>query len=247
MRSMSCGRAVFGASGVFFGVIALLWHDPATWQNLDHIWSLPLGAHLGNGIMAAQIAGGFGIMHPRAARPASVVLCLVYLCFSLACVPDLIAAANLYDKFGGSFFLFLSLFFGAMAVSASEERQQNRAVLLSRAARLGLGVCAASFALGQGLLLRQTARAVPKWIPPGQMFWAIVTTAAFVLAAGAMLSNRHARLAIRTMTLMVGLFGSLVWAPLLIVHPKEHFLWSELAETLLVTGAAWSIGDLKHL
>jgi hypothetical protein len=232
---------------VLFGGIALLWRDPATWQNLRHIWSLPLGGNLGAGIMAAQIAGGFGVLYPRTVRPASAVLCLVYLCFSLACIPDIIAAANLYDKFGGSFFLFLSLFFGSLAVFASAEQDQSKAALFGRGARLGLGVCSISFALGQGLLLRQTAGAVPKWIPPGQMFWAIATTAAFALAAGAMLSNRHARLAVRLLTLMVGLFGGLVWAPLLTLSPREHFLWSELAETLLVTGAAWSIGDLKHL
>jgi hypothetical protein len=239
------GRIVFGAAAVLFGVIALMWHDADTWQNLQHIWSLPFGAFIGGCLMAAQIAGGIGIVYPRTARPAAVLLCVVYLCFSLACVPDIIAASNIYDKYGGSFFLFFSLLCGAVAVYAATEANVARAVVFGRLARLGLGVCAISFTLGQALLLRDTAQLVPKWIPPNQMFWAILTTAAFALAAIAMLVNRLARLAMRLMTLMLGLFGVAIWIPHVMAHPHAHFNWSECALTFLVTGAAWTVSELR--
>jgi len=234
-----------GASAVLFGVIALMWHDSDTWQNLQHIWSLPFGTIIGECLMAAQVAGGIGMLHARTARSASVVLGIVYLCFSLACVPDIIAAANIYDKYGGSFFLFVSLFCGAIALYAATEADAARAVVFGRLARFGLGVCAISFTLGQMLLLRETAHLVPKWIPPSQMFWAILTTIAFALAGVAILINRQARLAMRLMTLMLALFGVLVWVPHLIAHPKAHFNWSECALTFLVTGATWMVTDLK--
>ena len=245
MKTALYGRIVFGASAVLFGVVALIWHDAGAWQNLQHIWSLPFGAIIGGCLMAAQIAGGVGIQHPRTTRLASVILCIVYLCFSLACIPDIVAAANVYEKYGGSFFLFFSLFCGALALCAATEVNPARAVLFGRLARLGLGFCAISFTLDQALLLRDTAQLVPKWIPPGQMFWAILTTAAFAIAAMAILLNRQARLALRMMTLMLGLFGLLVWAPHLIAHPETHFNWSECAETFLVTGAVWMVADLK--
>jgi hypothetical protein len=245
MKTVFHGRVVLGASAVLFGVIALMWHDTDTWQNVHHLWSLPFGATIGACLMAAQIAGGIGIQLPRTLRLASVVLAVVYLCFSLACVPDIVAATNIYEKYGGSFFLFLSLFFGTIALYAAREANGARAIALGRVARLGLGVCALSFMLGQALLLRETARAVPKWILPGPMFWAVLTTAAFGLAGIAMLINRQARLAMRLMTLMVGLFGVLVWIPHLIAHPEAHFNWSECAETFLVTGAAWTVADLR--
>jgi len=246
MKSPPPGRLFSGASAIFFGVLCLMWHDAATWQNLHHLWSLPLGVTLGACLMAAQIAGGVGIQFPRMARPAAIVLGIVYLSFSLACIPDIVAAANTYDKYGGSFFLFLSLFFGAIAVYVAAEPNVAQSSILGRVARIGLGICAISFALGQGLILHDTASAVPKWIPPNPMFWAILTTAAFALAAIAILINRHARLAMRLMTFMVGLFGVLVWIPHLIARPHRHFLWSELAETFLVTGAAWVVGDLRN-
>lgn len=247
MKTALYGRIFFGASAVLFGVIALMWHDADTWQNLRHLWSLPFGAVLGACLMIAQVAGGIGVVFPRTARLASIVLGVVYLCFSLACVPEIVAAANVYDKYGGSFFVFFSLFCGAMALYAATETDAAKAVPFGRVARLGLGVCAISFTLGQALLLRDTAQLVPKWIPPSQMFWAILTTVAFALAALALLVHRQAKLATRLMTLMLGLFAVLVWIPHVIAHPKAHFNWSECVLTFLVTGAAWMVANLLSL
>jgi hypothetical protein len=84
--------------------------------------------------------------------------------------------------------------------------------------------------------LSGTADLVPTWIPPHKVFWAIVTTIAFALAAIAILLNRQARLALRLMTFMLALFGMLVWIPRLIAHPETHLNWSEVGLTFLITG-----------
>jgi hypothetical protein len=245
MKTISPARIVFGASAVLFGVIALMWHDADTWQNFQHIWSLPLGTVIGSCLMVGLIAGGIGIQHPRTTRMASIVLGAVYLCFSLACIPDIIAASNIYDKYGGSFFLFFSLFCGAIALYAATETNETRAARFGRLARIGLGICAISFTLGQALLLRETAGLVPKWIPLGQMFWAVLTTVAFALAAIAIIVNRQARLAMRLMTLMLAIFGVVIWIPHVVAHPRAHFNWSECVLTFLVTGTVWVVADLK--
>ncbi|HEV3040424.1 MAG TPA: hypothetical protein VHA33_21860 [Candidatus Angelobacter sp.] len=245
MKTALYGRIIFGASAVLFGVIALMWHDSDTWQTLRQIWSLPFGAIIGGCLMTAQIAGGIGIQYPRTVRLASVVLGVVYLLFSLACIPGIIAAPAIYAQYG-SFFEQFSLLCGAIALHAATEANATRAVVFGRLARLGLGVCAASFTLSQIFYLRVTADLVPKWIPPNQMFWAILTTIAFALAAIAILINRQARLAMRLMTLMLALFGVVVWIPRLIAHPEAHLNWSEFCLTSLITGAAWMVADLRY-
>ena len=247
VKAVPYGRIVFAAAAVLFGVIALMWHDAETWQNLQHIWSLPFGTIIGGCLMTAQIAGAVAIQFPRGIRSASVVLCVVYLCFSLACIPDIIAASNIYDRYGGSFFVFFSLLCGAIALYAFTQENAARALWLGRVARLGFGVCAISFMLGQALLLRDTAHLVPNWLPPNQMFWAILTTVAFGLAAVAILVNRKARLAMHLMALMLALFGVLVWIPHVIARPKAHFMWSECALTFLVSGAAGIVAQLRSL
>lgn len=243
MKTAIYGRMVFGASAVVFGGLALLWHDADTWQNLQHIWKLPFGGILGDSLMIAQIAAGFGIQFPRTRRAASLILGVVYLSFSLACVPDIVAATNIYERFGGSFFLFFSMFCGAIALSAGSESSVARARILGLVARIGFGVCAISFTLGQALLLGDTAGLVPKWIPPSQFFWATLTTIAFALAAIAILTHRNARLAIGLMTVMLALFGVLVWIPRIMAHPEAHFNWSECLLDFLITGASWMVTE----
>jgi hypothetical protein len=244
MKTGLYGRIVFGASAVLFGVIALMWHDSDTWQTLRQIWKLPFGAIIGGCLMTAQIAGGIEIQHRRTVRLAAVVLGVVYLLFSLACIPGIIAAPAIYAQYG-SFFEQFSLLCGATALYAATEASAAREVVFGRLARLGLGACATSFTLSQMIYLRVTADLVPKWVPPNQKFWAILTTIAFALAAIAILINRQARLAIRLMTLMLALFGVVVWVPRLIAHPEAHLNWSEFGLTFLITGAAWMVADLR--
>jgi hypothetical protein len=244
MKTALHGRILFGVSAVLFGVIALMWHDSETWQTLRQIWSLPFGIIIGGCLMTLQIAGGIGMQYPRTARLASVVLCVVYFCFSLACIPGIIAAPTIYAQYG-SFFEQFSLLCGSIALYAATEANPATAVAFGRVACLGLGVCAISFTLSQIFYLRLTADLVPRWIPPSQMFWAILTTIAFAVAALAILINRQARLAICLMTLMLVLFGVLVWVPRLIAHPEAHLNWSEFALTFLIAGAAWMVADLK--
>ena len=244
MRTTMFGRIVFGASAVLLGVISLMWHDADTWQTLRQIWSLPFGAVIGGCLMTAQIAGGIGIQHPRTLRLGSSLLGVLYLLFSLACIPGIIAAPAVYVHYGSVFEQFSALC-GAIALCAATDVNEVRALAFGRVARLGIGACAVSFTLSQILYLPMTAQLVPTWIPPSQRFWAVLTTIAFALAAIAVLINRQARLALRLMTLMLALFGVLVWIPLLIVHPEAHLNWSEFGLTMLITGAAWVVAGLR--
>jgi uncharacterized membrane protein YphA (DoxX/SURF4 family) len=242
IRTTLVGRIVFGGSAVLFGVIALMWHDADTWQSLVEFWKLPFGIFVGECLMVALIAGGFGLLFSRAARPASIVLIVVYALCSVACIPGIIAHPKIYAEYGG-FFEQFSLLCGAIAVLAAIGG--NKA--LGRIARIGLGLCAISFTLAQVFYFQFTASLVPTWILPSQMFWTILTTIAFGLAAIAILTNIQARLALRLMTLMLALFGLLVWVPQVIAHPEAHGNWSEFALNFLITGAAWMVAELKAL
>src|SRR5207244_13132289 len=83
MKTALYERIVFGASAVLFGVIALMWHDSDTWQNLQQIWRLPFGTLIGGCLMTAQISGGIGLEYLSTARLASVVICVVFFVLSL--------------------------------------------------------------------------------------------------------------------------------------------------------------------
>jgi uncharacterized membrane protein YphA (DoxX/SURF4 family) len=84
---------------------------------------------------------------------------------------------------------------------------------------------------------------VPKWLPPGQTFWAVVTGVAHVAAGVAILARRWAHLAAVLLTVMFAGFGILIHAPLLLADPHSHLNWVMNAMNLALTGSAWVMAD----
>jgi hypothetical protein len=231
--SSNLGRHVFGVAALAFGLITLAWHDYNNWHPPRYI--LYAAA-------AALIFGGAAIQFRRTAKTGAAVLGAVYLVFALQCVPRIVATPQIYNSWG-NFFEQFSLVTGAAIAYARLSSAWSRETL-NRIARILLGICAASFALEQAIYLDATANLVPKWLPPNQMFWAVTTTVLFALAAVALLTNRMALLVIRLLTMMLAIFGLLVWVPLLLSDPRNHTNWSENAETFAIAGAAWILADL---
>jgi len=231
--SSNLGRHVFGVAALAFGLITLVWHDYNGWHQ---------PRYMVNVAAAVLIFSGAAIQFRRTAKTGALVLSPVYLVFSLLCVPAVIATPKIYNSWG-NFFERFSLVAGAVLVYArwSSAWSGER---LNRIGRILLGICTASFTLEQAFYLAATAHLVPKWLPPSQMFWAIATTVLFALAAVALLANRMALLAARLLTMMLVLFGLLVWVPLLVSNPHSHTNWSEITETFAIAGAAWILADL---
>jgi uncharacterized membrane protein YphA (DoxX/SURF4 family) len=234
------GRHVYGAAAVAFGLVDLLGHDFNDWQQLRSLWHAPHGRALVYAAAAAQLLGGLAVQWRRSARPGAILLLAVYLFFALRWLPRIVAEPLIYDRWG-NLFEQLSLVAGAMIVYATAG---GRASWLSETGRSLFGVCVVSFTLEQLLYLEGTAGFVPRWLPPGQVFWAVATTIALALAAVAILSGRAALTASRLLTVMFVIFGILVWLPRLLADPHDHTNWGGNAQNLAITGAAWIVADL---
>ena len=224
---------MFGAAALAFGLITLAWHDYNGWH---------LPGYILYPAAAAEIFGGAAIQFRRTAKTGAAVLSAVYLVFALRCVPQIFAQPQIYNSWG-NFFEQFSLVTGAAIVYARLSSPWSRETL-SRIGRILLGICTASFTLEQAFYLGPTASFVPKWLPPTQMFWAVTTTVLFALAAVALLTNRVALLATRLLTVMLMIFGLLVWIPLLLSDHRSYANWSETAETFAIAGVAWILADL---
>jgi uncharacterized membrane protein YphA (DoxX/SURF4 family) len=231
--SSNPGRHVFGVASIAIGVVTLAWHDYNGWHQ---------PRYLVYAAAAALILGGAAILFPRTAKTGAAVLGAIYLVFALQCVPGIVAAPRIYNSWG-NFFEQFSLLTGAVIVYARDSSAWSPKTL-NRIGGIFLGICAASFALEQWFYLAATANFVPKWFPPSQMFWALATTVFFALAALALLTNRMALRAARLLTIMLLIFGLLVWIPSLLSGPHSHTNWSETAETFAIAGTAWILADL---
>jgi uncharacterized membrane protein YphA (DoxX/SURF4 family) len=237
------GRIVFGVSAVLSGILTVLWHDSDAWQRL-HPLGMVSSAIIVWCLAIAQILGGILLFAPRTVRIASIVLGVAYAFTALLCVPAMFANALDAGQYV-DFFEQLSIAIGALAVYISTDPNDPRSAALSRVARLGMGICAISFAWAQVVYLQYTASLVPTWIPPGQLFWTNLTTVAFALAGLAMLIDRQAQLAMRLMALMIALLGLLVWGPRAAVHPKDLSIWNEIAANYLIGAASLLVAELR--
>jgi hypothetical protein len=238
MKSASYGRIVFGISSALFGTICLMWHDFDTWQSIFRILSLPLGAAIGDVLMVTLIAGGLFLLVPVAVRPGARILVVLFAIFALACVVGICTHPKIFAEYD-TLFEQISMLSGALAIVAATEAASSRAATLRLVARIGYGLSLVSFALAQIIYYGDTAPLVPKWLPLGQAFWAWATTAAFGLAAIAVLSNVRARLALGLTAVMLAVFGLLVWVPMLVAKPTSHNTWSEFSLNAIIMAAAW--------
>ncbi len=231
--SLNRGRHVFGVAALAVGLVTLAWHDYNGWHQ---------PRYLVYAAGTALVLGGVAIQFPGIVKTGAAVLGAVYLVFALQCVPGIVTAPQVYNSWG-NFFEQFSLVTGAAIVYARFSSAWSRETL-NRVGRVLLGLCVSSFALEQAFYLHPTATLVPKWLPPSQMFWALGTTVLLALAAVALLTNQRALLATRLLTMMLVIFGLLVWVPLLFRDPRSHTNWSETAETFAIVGATWILADL---
>ena len=227
------GRHVFGVAALAAGIITLVWHDYNGWHQLRYLI---------DAAGVAQILGGLAIQFPRTAKAGAILLGAVYLAFALLCAREIVARPKIYNSWG-DFFEQFSLVTGAAIVYGRFSSAWSRETV-NRVGCILMGLCSVSFALEQAFYLSATVSLVPKWIPPGQMLWAVATTVFFALAAVALLANRMALLAARLLTMMLLIFGLVVWMPLLLTGLHSHRNWSETAETFAIAGAAWILADL---
>lgn len=224
------GRYVFALSTIGFGICGVIWRDSA-WQFGPAAKSVhtPL-IGLFTGIL--EIVGGCALAFSRTERGGAFLLSVIYGITSLMWLPLWVRNPLVFDALGNFFELF-SMVCGALILYGRR---------LQHFGYYGFAISVVSFAIYQAVHADYTAALVPKWIPPGQMFWVMLTTIAFALAAIALLVGRWALPAARLTTLMIVLFGLLIWLPATLAKPSlGHFV--ELFTNFAISGAAWVVAD----
>jgi hypothetical protein len=231
------GRHVLGLGAIAHGLIPLCWHQIDSFGNISH----PTMLVYMTGII--EIIGGLAIQWKRTMRLGSLILGAVFLIFSLYWILQIIKMPLVFAYYG-NFFEKFTMVIGSIFVFASTiPNHPEKAAKIERAAYISFGICVFSYALYQLFYLKYTAGLVPRWIPPGQMFWAVATSIAFALAAFAILSGRSAFLASVLLTAMIIGFGVLIWLPACIIHPHEMSNWVENSINLAIIGSSWIVVD----
>lgn len=237
MNKIHLGRHVYGLAAIFYGALLFAWRDLNAWKQSIPLDKVPYPQIFLYLAAAVELLGGLAILWAPTKRIGAFALGGICFIYALLAVPEIIAGGWV------DFFEQLSLVAAALIILGTTGLDHGGAPRLARIGYLLFGVCVISFTAAQVVFLSITVKLVPKWMPPGQMFWAIVTTIAFGLAAVALLSGRSALLAAQLLTVMLVGFGILVWLPIVFSAPHLLFNWTENAENLAIAGAAWIVAD----
>jgi uncharacterized membrane protein YphA (DoxX/SURF4 family) len=237
------GRYVFGVAAIAFGVFMIAFQEFNAWQQLGPLGSISHATQmiLLNLAAAAQILGGLLLLWPKTAQTGAIMLACFYAFFALMWVPGILREPGVYGHYG-SFFEEFSLISGAV-VAYGMLRGDETGRKAARIGYFGFAISVVSFTLEQAFYMQGTASFVPKWIPPGQLFWAWATTIFFALGAIALLSGAMSLLAARLVTAMILGFGLLVWLPAPFAQPHQNISWCGNAQNTAILGAAWIVAD----
>jgi len=236
------GVRVYGAGAVLFGVVGLAWGDfGAVWQPVPD--SVPHRKLLAYAAAVAFVAAGLAVQFARTRAVGAAALSVLYVPYAWLWLRRVIGFPGMIGTWSGFGEEAALVTGGVLAYdAASTGRGEGRkwAVLLSRVV---FGLSFVSLALVHWMALKETAGFVPKWIPPGQKFWAIATGGFHLMAAVAIISGVQGKLAARLLAAMIGVFGLTIWLPTLAASPAEHFVWCANAQNTALLGSAWVVAE----
>jgi len=247
-RVASAGHLVFAALLIALGIQGLVTRDfTVVWQ------PVPKGAPA-RGLLVYLCAGvslfsGVGLLRRRTARLAAAVLLGLLLLWLLLFRVRALFLASLIEgtwSFGetlvigsAAWVLFVAFSVNPTGTSSVPFAAGDRGMRIARVL-YGLGLI--PFGYAHFANLRGTAALVPAPLP-GHVFWACFTGATFVAAGAAIVLGVCARFAATLSAVQMGLFGLLVWVPVLAAGSAGAFSWVEFETTVALTAAAWVVAD----
>jgi len=234
---MNIGRRVYGLGAAAMGATTVAFHVLAPAHP-------PANDALAYAEAAALILGGLALNLPRLSTVGAAVLAAYFALSAIILAgPDVIAKPLVVGSWENFAELVALTMGAAVAYALAPGIPALRSEAIARAARLVFSLCLMVFGAAHFAYAKYTASLVPAWLPPGQMAWTYITGVAQILAGVALLTHVRARLAAVLLTIMYGLFGLLVHAPLIHASPHVRFYWDEFFENLALMGVAWTMAD----
>ena len=240
---MAVGRCVYGLGIVALAMVCLVWGDFDPGQPMPR--GFPDRTALAYAVAAFMLIAGAAVEWRRTAAWGAGALTAYFALIVVILMNGRLVLAQ-YAEFGSYSGAAeqLAIAAGGLIVYAANARID--AALAARITRLGqwaFGLCAVLFGGAHFFYMNLTAPLVPPWLPPSQAFWAYATGLGHIAAGLAILTGVRARLAAILLTVMYASFTPLVHLPMLLAHSSSHWIWSENALNLALTGVAWVVAD----
>lgn len=245
MSAMRLGRLLFALALAVLGALNLAWADFSyVWQPVPK-W-LPWREPLADASGVLLIAFGLGMLVPRAARLATLLLTAnLGLWLLLIRLPVLVASPGVavnWEALGETMMLVAGGWILLASVSGRESGWRGRfdGPQGVRLARLLYALALPMMGLSHFFYLQYTAAMIPGWIP-FHVGFACLTGAAHIAAGLGLLFGVIPRLAATAEAVMISIFAVVANGAGVLGHPDSHFQWTDLLVAVALNGAAWAV------
>ena len=237
------GWRVYGLGVIALALVSLAWGDFDSGQPVPKYF--PDRTALAYAAAAFMLVAGAAVEWRRTAAWGAAALA-AYYAFVVVILMDARGVVAHYTEYGSYSNVAGQLAIAAGGLIVFAAFAKIDAALAARLTRLGqivFGICAILFGGAHFFYMNLTAPLVPHWLPPSQLFWGYATGVAHIAAGIAILTGVQARLAAILLTVMYACFTPLVHVPMLLAGHASHFIWSENAVNIVLTGVAWVVAD----
>lgn len=224
-----------GVAGLVSGTFAPIWAGvPKTLPDRQ------LLAYLST---LVSLACGAGLAVRRSAAWSALILLIIFaLWTALFKVPFIIRAPLVevsYQSCGENAVLIAAAW--VLYVWLAKNRTFPAGDTGMRIAHLLYGLALIAFGFSHFAYLNLTAPLIPRWLPPGPIFWAYFTGAAYLAAGVAIVTAIAGRLGAVGSALQITLITVIVWGPPIAAGTFNATNWQEPLVSWALTAAAWVI------
>ena len=242
---ITVGSRVYGLGMVALGLLCLAWGDFDFGQPVPK--DFPARTVLAYAAAVVMLAAGAAIEWRRTVAWGAATLAVYFGFVVVVLMSGRVVAAHYseYGAYSGTAGQ-LAVATGALVIYARTLEDASRARRFTRLGQVVFGVCAVLFGGAHFFYMNLTAPLVPQWLPLSPEFWGYATGVAHIAAGLAILTGVQARLAAVLLTLMYASFTPLVHLPMLVADSSNHYVWSENALNIILTGVAWVVAESNN-
>jgi uncharacterized membrane protein YphA (DoxX/SURF4 family) len=250
MRIVGLGHGLFAIAAASLAILSLTYGDLAPMGQSMPAWNPGREIWLDGSALLA-LAASIGLCFSRTALPSALTISAYLTVWAVTCIPPIFSKPLSIGAWYGFCEAMTSLagvwsLYGMLRWQSRGSEMPIASKRAVRATQVVFGLTCVFYGCSHFAYADYTASMVPAWLP-GRLEFAYFTGLGHIAAGTGIVLGILPRLAATLETIMMSLFGLLVWVPSFFAQPRPDWAtppssqWSELVVNLVLAASAWLV------